>query len=516
MSPETSSKQLISARLLLVGGFLCAILVGGNSPQVHASPRVPTVALSLDGGLSPAATLPGRLEGRPPAAVFGRLWKLTEAVVDWLKQAWAELFPPPKPKPESKPAPTQDPDQRAPGGDAPQDPDRADPEPPSVKWNEVGDEIKDQAAQNVAKEGPKHVQRGNRDDGSPGDRTPQRKPSALQQDAPDYRLFGEIFRRLEEGYHDVHAPERLGPHGDAWTVRQGIYLRWMERFEERLAECTALTSPLEPGPPGSFPAGQTPASNCFLGAAQEQHWLMAASAARERFPVAEAMVRVAHNRTSHHVTLYCGCTYHAEGVSTGHTVPNGCAGQVAGASGPPDESPFVEWTRVVPAAWMGAARPCWTEGHGLCGAADIPPGEACCLTPGVDDAFVAAFSDPHNVFPASRRIHGERGDLPFEDVAAKPPPYTDCGIRTAGFPQTFQVPPSARGEVARAALYMMDRYGVDVGLNRSRLLSWANEDPAERWELARAEEIERLSGMVNPYVFFLPPFNTYVGTGLPP
>ena len=43
-------------------------------------------------------------------------------------------------------------------------------------------------------------------------------------------------------------------------------------------------------------------------------------------------------------------------------------------------------------------------------------GRKCCTKSGVDPAFMAAYTDPHNLFPAGGEVNGDRSAYPFGRV----------------------------------------------------------------------------------------------------
>ena len=49
-------------------------------------------------------------------------------------------------------------------------------------------------------------------------------------------------------------------------------------------------------------------------------------------------------------------------------------------------------------------------------------------------------------------------------------------------------------------LYMSDRYGADVRMERAFLLEWHESDPPEDWEKVRVERIKAATGLENAYI----------------
>ena len=75
-----------------------------------------------------------------------------------------------------------------------------------------------------------------------------------------------------------------------------------------------------------------------------------------------------------------------------------------------------------------------------------------------------------------------------------------CDFEVGGRPKAAESSTVVRGEIARAMLYMADRYGVNVGTEHEELMNWHRDDPPETWEHRRAEGIEAATGSRNPYI----------------
>ena len=57
-----------------------------------------------------------------------------------------------------------------------------------------------------------------------------------------------------------------------------------------------------------------------------------------------------------------------------------------------------------------------------------------------------------------------------------------------------------RGELARAMLYMADRYGADVRMTQDALRAWDRADPLYPWEIELARRIEAATGPANRFI----------------
>ena len=219
----------------------------------------------------------------------------------------------------------------------------------------------------------------------------------------------------------------------------------------------------------------------------------------ERFAGAKKLLAGIHEEIGHLETVYCGCPYDRKGRSGGDIDRDACGLK---ARKNEKRSDRVEWEHVVPASWMGEGRACWTDGDSLCVKKDGKAfkGRRCCVKPGVDAGFVAAHNDPHNLFPAGGEVNGDRLNHPYGTVQDEPRAYGTCDFEVGGRPKVAEPPDTVRGELARAMLYMAERYGVDVRMDRESLVAWDEADPPLAWEIERAKRIEARTGLHNPHV----------------
>ena len=217
------------------------------------------------------------------------------------------------------------------------------------------------------------------------------------------------------------------------------------------------------------------------------------------FPAAKRLLAGIHEEIGHLRTLYCGCPYRRTTRSGGDVDREACG---LAARKNETRSDRVEWEHVVPASWFGRHRACWRSGHALCGTKNGKPmrGRKCCLKPGVDPAFRAAHNDPHNLFPAGGEVNGDRLNHPYGTVAGEPRAYGACDFELAGQPKVAEPAAAVRGELARAMLYMAERYGANVRMTQAALRGWDRADPPEPWEVERARRIEAATGLGNRFV----------------
>lgn len=117
----------------------------------------------------------------------------------------------------------------------------------------------------------------------------------------------------------------------------------------------------------------------------------------------------------------------------------------------------------------------------------------CSSKPGYDTVA----NDLHNLYPIQRSTEVDRrgslfGDLP-EDSREN-----DCGYRSAF--QTFDPPDHAKGNVARAMIYMHRQHSLPLVGNLEMYKRWHQLDPPDDEEKARNNAIGRIQGNRNTYI----------------
>jgi len=217
------------------------------------------------------------------------------------------------------------------------------------------------------------------------------------------------------------------------------------------------------------------------------------------FQAAKRLLAEVHEEIGFERTVYCGCPYERKGTSGGDLDREACGLR---ARRNDKRSDRLEWEHVV-SAWRGGKdRACWKEGYTLCVKADGQwfKGRRCCTKRGVGAAFRAFHNDPHNLFPASGEINGDRLNLPFGQVEGEQQQYGACDFEVGGEPKRAEPGESSRGELARAMLYVRDRHDVPLYLPEAKLLEWHRSDLPEPWECARAGVIRERTGLTQTYI----------------
>lgn len=195
-------------------------------------------------------------------------------------------------------------------------------------------------------------------------------------------------------------------------------------------------------------------------------------------------------------TFYCGCEFDPDNRVNLHSC--GMSALIT-----QNRALRVEAEHVYPASHFGNFRRCWRqpERFSECrnNSGGTVSGRECCMR--VDDDFVTAHNDLHNLYPAVGHINAERSNHNWGPVYFFGERYGQCDIKVSAWLRRAEPPEHTRGAIARSMLYMRDTYGLQLSPRDERLYhSWNNQYPVDNWERLRNQRIKAIQGMGNPYV----------------
>ena len=108
-------------------------------------------------------------------------------------------------------------------------------------------------------------------------------------------------------------------------------------------------------------------------------------------------------------------------------------------------------------------------------------------------------ADMHNMYPVIQDILMPGRKPVFGEVKGEHWKFNDCDYERSG--GMVEPRPVARGNVARALLYMHLKYGVEIDPATMKVIKhWNREDPPSKQEKIRNDRIEALQGQRNPYI----------------
>ncbi len=110
-------------------------------------------------------------------------------------------------------------------------------------------------------------------------------------------------------------------------------------------------------------------------------------------------------------------------------------------------------------------------------------------------------SDMHNMYPARRDLNKARGAYPFREIRGERWVERGCDMEIDYRARVVEPRPQVRGDIARAMLYMADRYDLTIYQRQRRLLErWHQDDRPDDQERRRNRLIARTQGNANPWI----------------
>ncbi len=116
-----------------------------------------------------------------------------------------------------------------------------------------------------------------------------------------------------------------------------------------------------------------------------------------------------------------------------------------------------------------------------------------------NESFREMEADLHNMYPVWFELVTMRNNPEFGEIEGEHWRFDDCDYEW----RSNRVEPRdiARGNIARAVLYMHDTYDLPVDPETlATLKEWNRKDPPSKQEKYRNDRIEKLQGRRNPYI----------------
>ena len=229
---------------------------------------------------------------------------------------------------------------------------------------------------------------------------------------------------------------------------------------------------------------------CLGGAAPAQ---AAGNTTNDSFNKAKRMLE-RQVYAEHIVTIYCGYRYGADKkveVPDSFSTPRFLK-----------RAYRVEWEHSVPAENFGRAFAEWRDGDAQCVDRKGKPfkGRSCAEKVNQEYRFMQA--DMYNLFPAVGAVNAMRSNYNYAMLPDMESTFGSCPMKVDEQNHRAEPPEAARGQLARAALYMDDSYPrYNLSRQQKQLFeSWNRMYPVDQWECTRASRIEKLQGNENRFV----------------
>ena len=111
-----------------------------------------------------------------------------------------------------------------------------------------------------------------------------------------------------------------------------------------------------------------------------------------------------------------------------------------------------------------------------------------------------------NLYPSDKGANHERLAYAFAEIPGEKWWREDCDLEIDKKKRLAEPREAVRGDIARAALYMEERWGIPIyPRQRKLLLDWHREDPPDAHEHWRNDRIAAYQGNRNPWIDGLRP-----------
>ncbi len=196
----------------------------------------------------------------------------------------------------------------------------------------------------------------------------------------------------------------------------------------------------------------------------------------------------------HPVTIYCGCQYH------GHQIDLGSCGMQAAET--IKRAHRLEWEHMMPAENFGRQLTCWYEKVCTKENGQKYKGRKCCDN--TSEQFKIMESELYNLWPAVGLVNQARSNYRFSEVGNINLPTSNfygCHVIIDKKLRKIEPRDEAKGIVARANLFMSEKYGIKLSQSQRLLFeAWSKKYPPSQWEIQWAAKIASIEGYTNPFV----------------
>ncbi|SEG41414.1 deoxyribonuclease-1 [Legionella quinlivanii DSM 21216] len=158
----------------------------------------------------------------------------------------------------------------------------------------------------------------------------------------------------------------------------------------------------------------------------------------------------------------------------------------------------LEWEHIMPAENFGRQFACWRVP--LCHHANGTPykGRACCEK--IEPRFRQAEAELYNLWPEVGLLNQLRSNYRYAELPGKPKTY-GCEFYVDSATRRIEPADAVKGLVARANLFMADRYGIALSSAQQQLfVAWHRQFPPSAWEKEWASQVAAIEGYSNPWI----------------
>ena len=125
-------------------------------------------------------------------------------------------------------------------------------------------------------------------------------------------------------------------------------------------------------------------------------------------------------------------------------------------------------------------------------------GRKCCEK--IDKSFRRAEAELYNLWPAVGLVNGKRSNFQYAMLNNNQSFY-GCSFKVDKKSRTVEPDSQAKGIVARASLFMSDKYHVKLSKRQRKMFEiWSKLNPPSKREISWAKKVYSIQGYNNPYI----------------
>lgn len=194
--------------------------------------------------------------------------------------------------------------------------------------------------------------------------------------------------------------------------------------------------------------------------------------------------------SQHPYTIYCGCTYRGKSIDL-HSCGMDSASSIKRAH-------QLEWEHMMPAENFGRQLACWREN--ICVKnGRYYKGRKCCER--TSEEFRRMEAELYNIWPIVGLVNQARSNYRFNDFGGIIGNFYGCPILIDKQLRMVEPKSDVKGIVARANLFMAQKYGIKISASQNALFNaWNRKYPPSEWEKRWAVEITKIEGYSNGYI----------------
>lgn len=157
----------------------------------------------------------------------------------------------------------------------------------------------------------------------------------------------------------------------------------------------------------------------------------------------------------------------------------------------------IEWEHMMPAENFGRYLKCWQEK--ICSFKNKPAkGRKCCEK--IDPLFNQMEGELYNLWPAVGLVNQVRSNYRYSTVDSDEKLY-GCDFKVDETLRKAEPADRAKGIVARANLFMAEKYSISLSPSQQKLFeAWNQQFPPSAWEKRWATRVAEIEGYQNHFI----------------